>query len=254
MLDRDGPDAFPFLALARIRSSRSCGAVNRRRVYSGACVGHLNRRQPRRATLLGGLANPRHARQFIGELSQRVRRACLARRRRLRHLGAAGLNAASAVLLGPQVSCARLARRRSTRRWRFGPTCFPLWGCRAHDVLLHRDDGRNDVAVRRADDPDLCCGSGSARSQRCRPHLDIHRRLHSRLVLFGSRLYVLLHAGKDLVYHFGWFQNDAWARLMAHPRMVHPRMVHPRMVHPRMVLNPTRMRPKITCSPGGSTG
>src|SRR5215471_6501702 len=42
-LDRDGPDAFPFLALARIRSSRSCGAVNRRRVYSGACVGHLNR-------------------------------------------------------------------------------------------------------------------------------------------------------------------------------------------------------------------
>src|SRR5262245_38138306 len=43
-LDRDGPDAFPFLALARIRSSRSCGAVNRRRVYSGACVGHLNRR------------------------------------------------------------------------------------------------------------------------------------------------------------------------------------------------------------------
>jgi hypothetical protein len=45
MLDRDGPDAFPFLALARIRSSRSCGAVNRRRVYSGACVGHLNRPQ-----------------------------------------------------------------------------------------------------------------------------------------------------------------------------------------------------------------
>ena len=44
MLDRDGPDAFPFLALARIRSSRTCGAVNRRRVYSVACVGHLNRR------------------------------------------------------------------------------------------------------------------------------------------------------------------------------------------------------------------
>src|SRR5215470_15860203 len=44
MLDRDGPDAFPLLALARIRSSRSCGAVNRRRVYSVACVGHLNRR------------------------------------------------------------------------------------------------------------------------------------------------------------------------------------------------------------------
>src|SRR5262249_16767259 len=43
-LDRDGPDAFPFLALARIRSSRSCGAANRRRVYSCACVGHLNRR------------------------------------------------------------------------------------------------------------------------------------------------------------------------------------------------------------------
>jgi len=43
MLDRDEPDAFPFLALARIRSSRSCGAVNRRGVYSGACVGHLKR-------------------------------------------------------------------------------------------------------------------------------------------------------------------------------------------------------------------
>src|SRR5262249_6524200 len=44
MLDRDAPDAFPFLALARIRSCRSSGAVNRRRVYSSACVGHLNRR------------------------------------------------------------------------------------------------------------------------------------------------------------------------------------------------------------------
>src|SRR5262249_7196137 len=44
MLDRDAPDAFPLLALARIRSCRSSGAVNRRRVYSVACVGHLNRR------------------------------------------------------------------------------------------------------------------------------------------------------------------------------------------------------------------
>ena len=29
----------------------------------------------------------------------------------------------------------------------------------------------------------------------------------------GLVVYVLLHAGKDLVYDFGWFQNGAWARL-----------------------------------------
>jgi predicted metal-binding membrane protein len=29
----------------------------------------------------------------------------------------------------------------------------------------------------------------------------------------GLVVYVLLHAGKDLVYHFGWYQNGAWARL-----------------------------------------
>jgi hypothetical protein len=29
----------------------------------------------------------------------------------------------------------------------------------------------------------------------------------------GLVVYVLLHAGKDLVYHLGWFQNGAWARL-----------------------------------------
>jgi len=29
----------------------------------------------------------------------------------------------------------------------------------------------------------------------------------------GLVVYVHLHAGKDLVYHFGWFQNGAWARL-----------------------------------------
>jgi predicted metal-binding membrane protein len=29
----------------------------------------------------------------------------------------------------------------------------------------------------------------------------------------GLVVFVLLHGGKDLVYHFGWFQNGAWARL-----------------------------------------
>src|SRR5262245_13472263 len=29
----------------------------------------------------------------------------------------------------------------------------------------------------------------------------------------GLVVYVLLHAGKDLVYHLGWYQNGAWARL-----------------------------------------
>ena len=29
----------------------------------------------------------------------------------------------------------------------------------------------------------------------------------------GLVVYVFLHAGKDLVYHFGWYQNGAWARL-----------------------------------------
>jgi predicted metal-binding membrane protein len=29
----------------------------------------------------------------------------------------------------------------------------------------------------------------------------------------GLVVFVLLHGGKDLVYHLGWFQNGAWARL-----------------------------------------
>jgi predicted metal-binding membrane protein len=29
----------------------------------------------------------------------------------------------------------------------------------------------------------------------------------------GLVVYVLLHVGKDLVYHLGWYQNGAWARL-----------------------------------------
>src|SRR5262245_12642157 len=29
----------------------------------------------------------------------------------------------------------------------------------------------------------------------------------------GLVVYVLLHAGRDVVYHFGWFQNGAWTRL-----------------------------------------
>jgi len=29
----------------------------------------------------------------------------------------------------------------------------------------------------------------------------------------GLVVYVLLHAGRDVVYHFGWYQNGAWARL-----------------------------------------
>ena len=29
----------------------------------------------------------------------------------------------------------------------------------------------------------------------------------------GLVVYVLLHAGRDLLYHFGWYQNGPWARL-----------------------------------------
>jgi len=29
----------------------------------------------------------------------------------------------------------------------------------------------------------------------------------------GLLIYIFLHAGKDVVYHFGWFQSGAWARL-----------------------------------------
>jgi predicted metal-binding membrane protein len=78
---------------------------------------------------------------------------------------------------------------------------------------LDRDDGRNDVAVRRADDPDLRCGSGSAQSQRCRPTWIFVAAYILVWAYAGLVVYVLLHVGKDLVYHLGWYQNGAWARL-----------------------------------------
>src|SRR5262245_47714765 len=35
----------------------------------------------------------------------------------------------------------------------------------------------------------------------------------------GLVVYVFLHAGKDVVHHFGWFQNGAWARLALGSRL-----------------------------------
>jgi len=62
------------------------------------------------------------------------------------------------------------------------------WALMLHDASmwpwrlprgLDRDDGRNDVAVRRADDPDLRCGSGSAQS---------HSTIRKTGILSGARL------------------------------------------------------------------